>query len=351
MKKILLIEDNSDILDNAAEILELSGYTVIKADNGKSGIEKAISQVPDLIVCDIMMPLLDGYGVLHAIKRHEQTKNIPFIFLTAKSERGDFRKGMELGADDYIVKPFNGSELLTAVESRLKKIEMLKKDFLSDIEGLNHLVQVASGNDSFQPFTEGRHINVYKKKQMVYSEGNYPNRVFYVVSGKVKTFKVNESGKELVTNFYNTGDFLGYVAMIEGTPYKETAEAIEDSKLAIIPSEEFDILINKNPQVARKFIKLLASNISEKENQLIGLAYNSLRKKVADALILLYNKYKVNDEKYIINMSREALASIAGTATESLVRTLRDFSNEKLIEISGGNIIILNQQKLENLRS
>ena len=126
MKKILLIEDNDDIRNNTAEILELSNYKVIVAENGKTGVEKAIGCNPDLILCDIMMPVLDGYGVMHAIHKNDALKNIPFIFLTAKSERSDFRKGMELGADDYITKPFSGTELLNAVDSRLKKIDLLK---------------------------------------------------------------------------------------------------------------------------------------------------------------------------------------------------------------------------------
>jgi CRP/FNR family transcriptional regulator, cyclic AMP receptor protein len=127
MKKVLLIEDNDDIRNNTAEILELANYKVVTAENGKVGVEKAIEYIPDLIICDIMMPVLDGYGVLHAIHKNETIQNTPFIFLTAKTERGDFRKGMELGADDYITKPFDGTELLNAVDSRLKKAELLKQ--------------------------------------------------------------------------------------------------------------------------------------------------------------------------------------------------------------------------------
>ena len=119
MKKILLIEDNEDIRSNTAEILELSNYEVIVAENGKIGVAKALENKPDLIICDIMMPELDGYGVLHAVQRNESIRQTPFIFLTAKTERSDYRKGMELGADDYLTKPFDGTELLNAVNSRL----------------------------------------------------------------------------------------------------------------------------------------------------------------------------------------------------------------------------------------
>ncbi len=350
MKKILLVEDNDDIRNNMAEILELSNYKVFVAGNGKIGVEKALEHKPDLIICDIMMPVLDGYGVLHAIQKNDSIKNTPFIFLTAKTERVEMRKGMELGADDYITKPFDATELLNALDSRFKKIDLLKQEFLSGLEGLDHLMEASFGKNVLEAFTNDRNVNTYRKKQIIYSEGNHPNRLYYVVKGKVKTFKRNEDGKELVTELYSPGDFLGYVALLEGAVYKDSAEALEKSELSVIPKEDFEELINNNKEVAQKFIKLLAKNVSSKEHQLLGLAYNSLRKKVAEAILLLRRKYqKDDDDKFTIDISRESLATIAGTATESLIRTLSDFRSEKMIDIKEGNIIILNQKKLENL--
>ena len=123
--KILLIEDNPDMRENTAEILELSGYEVTTAENGKIGVDLAQRTKPDLIICDVMMPVLDGYGVLYLLSKDNETAGIPFIFLTAKAERSDFRKGMEMGADDYVTKPFDDVELLNAVESRLRKSNLL----------------------------------------------------------------------------------------------------------------------------------------------------------------------------------------------------------------------------------
>jgi len=120
-------------------------------------------------------------------------------------------------------------------------------------------------------FIEGRNINTYKKKQVIYSEGNHPNRLYFIIKGKVKVYKINDDGKELVTDLFSTGDFLGYVALMEEAPYKDTAKALEDTELAVIPKEDFDELINKNPQVMKKFVQLLAKNISEKESHLVGL--------------------------------------------------------------------------------
>jgi len=143
---------------------------------------------------------------------------------------------------------------------------------------------------------------------------------------------------------------VGHIALLENTAYKDTTEALEDTELAVIPREDFDELVDKNQQIARKFIQLLAKNISEKEDQLLNLAYNSLRKKVANALLMIQDKYRKNkEEPFTIDISRENLATVAGTATESLIRTLGDFKNEKLIEIHDGLIRILNQSKLEKL--
>src|SRR6187402_1754729 len=126
MRRLLVIDDHEDIRENTAEILSLAGYETFTAENGKRGVEVAIREKPDLVICDIMMPELDGYGVLHLLRKNPLTQTIPFIFLTAKTERSDFRKGMELGADDYITKPFDDNELLSAVEVRLRKSEVLE---------------------------------------------------------------------------------------------------------------------------------------------------------------------------------------------------------------------------------
>ena len=144
MKSILVIDDNADIRDNTAEILELAGYKTFTAENGKQGVDLAIKEKPSVIVCDIMMPELDGYGVLHLLRKNTDTQNIPFIFLTARTERTDFRKGMEMGADDYITKPFDDIELLNAIETRLKKAEILEQKYASSPQGVNQFIKEPS---------------------------------------------------------------------------------------------------------------------------------------------------------------------------------------------------------------
>lgn len=347
---ILLIEDNDDIRENTAEILELANYKVSTAADGKAGVEMALRDKPDLIICDIMMPVLDGYGVLHLLNKNPELTHIPFIFLTAKSERADFRKGMEMGADDYISKPFTDLELLNAIDSRLKKIGQLQTNYSPDDKGMQQMLNEFEGSQALENITDSSPENSYKKKQAIYSSGNHPQKLFYIREGKVKTFISNDDGKELTIGLYSSGDFLGYKALLEGGTYKESAEAIDDCLVAEIPVESFNKLLYYNKEATGKIIKLLAKNISQKEEQLLNIAYNSLRKRVATALIMLLDKFrKPGEDVFSIQLSREDLANIAGTATESLIRTLSDFKAEKLVEINGGKISIINEKKLANM--
>jgi len=351
MKTILLIEDNKAVRENIAEILELAKYNVKGAENGKIGVDMAVRENPDLIICDIMMPELDGYGVLHMLSKNPKTSAIPFIFLTAKADRSDLRKGMEMGADDYITKPFDDIELLNAVESRLKKIDMLKTEFASSVEGVTEFLnQVKNSGKIDLASPDEREMQHFKKKQMIYTDGHRPQCLYFISKGKVKTFKTNEDGKEFITDIFKEGDFLGYAALLEEAMYDDNAEALEDAELMIIPKADFMALVNQDLQVARKFITLLSRNLHEKEEKLVNLAYNSLRKRVANGLLNVYEKFKkAEGDKPKLEMSREDLAQVVGTATESLIRTLSDFKNEKLIEIKEGKILVLDEAKLKNL--
>lgn len=352
MSKILLIEDNKEVRENTAEILELAGYEVTTAADGKQGVEQVLQQHPDLIICDIMMPVLDGYGVLHMLSKNSETASIPFIFLTAKAERSDLRKGMEMGADDYITKPFDKIELLNAVESRLKKIENLKREYSNDPEGVSGFIGDLHGKDALEKFVAKRKINQYKKKQHIYLEGNYPSGIYFINKGKVKIYKIHEHGREFVTSLLREGEFFGYSSLFEDSMYGESAQALEDSEITFLPKEDISTLIFSNREVARRFMRILTNNINEHQEKLIELAYSSVRKRVAEALMQLRHRYqKDKEEIFSIAILREDLASIAGTATESLIRTLSDFKEEKLIDISGGKIVLLNEKKLTEMKN
>jgi len=120
MKRILVIEDELEMLRNLTTILRLEKFRPLSAENGRAGVDLAKKQKPDLILCDVMMPGLDGYGVVAALRADAETVTIPFIFLTAKAEKPDIRAGMNLGADDYLTKPLGKADLLAAIHSRLQ---------------------------------------------------------------------------------------------------------------------------------------------------------------------------------------------------------------------------------------
>ncbi|MEO6549385.1 MAG: response regulator [Ferruginibacter sp.] len=348
-KTILVIEDNTEIRENTGEILELAGFKVLTAKNGKEGVEVALKQKPDLIVCDIMMPELDGYGVLHLLRKHPDTASVPFIFLTAKTERGDFRKGMEMGADDYITKPFDDSELLSAVEVRLKKVDVLENKYPSTVTGLAQFIKDVNGFGSVEQLSEEYELNSYDKKIVLYQEGKRPRFLYYLVKGKVKCFKNHEDGKEYITNLYSDGDFIGYTALIEDSCYDERAIIMEQSEIVQIPKEDFVKMIHSDITIAAKFIHIITKNVKEKEERLMNLAYSSLRKRVAKALVEIVDKFRITDPTRPLEISREEIAQYIGTATESLNRTIGDFKTEGLIDISKGKILPIGMNSLRSL--
>ena len=262
------------------------------------------------------------------------------------------RKGMEMGADDYITKPFDDIELLNAIESRLKKTEQIKKDFGRDSEGLREFITSARNFGDLKKLTETADSEHFKKKATIYNEGNYPKGLYFINSGKVKTYRTNEQGKEIITGLYKEGDFFGYLALVEESRYTDSAAALEDTEVSIIGKEDFFALLYRNAEVSRKFIKMLSDNLQDKEEQLLKLAYNSVRKRIAEALVTLYKRYKEDSEPlFTMKIPREDLASIAGTATETTIRTLSDFKDEGLIDLKGSLITVLQYEKLAKMKN
>lgn len=350
-KKIALIEDNLEMRENIQEILHLANYQVYSAENGKKGVELIKNEKPDLILCDIMMPELDGYGVLYMVSKNPETAGIPFIFLTAKSEREDFRKGMSMGADDYLTKPFEDTELLDAIERRLNRIEQLSKEFVPSEKGLHDFLDSVNGIESLEKLTHEKRSKKFNKKDSIFFEGDFPNFLYFVNSGKIKTSKMNKDGKDFITGLFNEGDFFGYTEMIKDCNYTESATALENSELTLIPREDFLKLLYSSKDVSSKFIKMLAGNMAQKQEELLNLAYDTVRKRVADSLLKLNEKYNPTHEPgFSMSISRDDLAAIVGTATESVIRTLSEFKSDGYINIKGSNITILAPDKLKNFR-
>ncbi len=343
MKKVLIIEDNTDVRENLAEILELSNYRPITAENGKVGVDKALHELPDLILCDVMMPELDGFGVLHILSKNQKTADIPFIFLTAKAEKEDFRRGMSLGADDYITKPFDDVALLQTVEARLQKSERLRAASAQSSGSLETFINEARAHELLQTLSLDRESRMLRRKDLIFKEGDIPRWLYFVESGQVKIFKTSDDGREFIVKVAHAGEFLGYLALLQNDRYPESAAALEDTVIKLIPKEDFLTLVSANRDVSARFLKLLANHVAEREQQLLDLAYNSVRRRAASTLLYLYDQ-----GNHDINLLRDDLAALTGTAKETLIRTLTDFKNEGLIDIRDGTISIL---KLEKLRA
>jgi CRP-like cAMP-binding protein/CheY-like chemotaxis protein len=345
-KKILLIEDNAEVRENTNEILDLAGYDVVVAANGKVGVALAKKENPDLIICDIMMPELDGYGVLHILNKESETAGIPFIFLTAKTEKTDIRKGMNLGADDYLTKPFDDTDLLNAIEARLRKSAMQQQLYESTPEGLDSFISDAKKVLNLKDLCKDKKVRTLKKKSELFAEGDNPLNIYFIKSGSIKVYQSHPEGKELITNIYNPNDFFGFESILEGTNYHESAVAMQDSEVITIPKQDFLTLLQTNPDVSKGFISLLSKKVAEKEKQLLNLAYNSVRQRTAEALLKVR---ELKDSNSNIQISRDDLAKIVGTASESVIRVLSDFKDEGLIEIDGGKIRITEPGKLEKV--
>jgi len=349
MKTILIIEDNSDIREGTAEILELSGFKVLKAENGKIGVDVAISQRPDLILCDIMMPELDGYGVLYLLSKSPDTAAIPFIFLTAKAERLDLRKAMEMGADDYLTKPFDDLELLHAIECRLQKQEKLESYYSRSLFSLERLASgQLRGSAELKQMIAGRKVRHIKKKHILYYEGDEPQGIYLVLEGCVKTIKLTEDGRELMTGLYKAEDYVGINGLLTAETQAETAEALEDSAVCLLPKDMIMNLLTRYPDISQRFLKILSNDIREKEEQLLQFAYHSVRKRMSQVLLRLHQQFPSPEE---FKISRDELAAMAGMATETVSRTLTDFREEGLIERKGSQIRILDTARLVKMKN
>jgi CheY-like chemotaxis protein len=341
MKKALVIEDNDDIREGTAEILDLAGYEVFTAKNGKIGVELAIKNLPDIILCDIMMPELDGYGVLYLLQKNPKTAAIPFIFMTAKAERADMRKAMEMGADDYLTKPFDDMELFSAIESRLKK-RIKPVGFKS------------AGKDKETLFAELKakgKSRQFAAKQIIYVENDEPSYLYFLKKGQVKTYQRAKDGRELSSTLYHDGDFFGYESLCNAINYTDNAATLVDSELIMIAKSDFTDYLLNHQEIASAFIGMLSGSIQEKDSQMLRLAYFSVRKRVADALVQVAVKFgEPQLDSCTLKISRDDLAALVGTASETVSRMLADFKDEKLIEKDGNAIKILSIEKLKNVK-
>jgi len=190
---------------------------------------------------------------------------------------------------------------------------------------------------------------LYKKAAIIFREGAYPAGIFYIVSGKVKKYKVDGEGREQIIYVANTGELLGYHAILSEDNYPDSAAVLEESIITFIPKEDFLEAIKQSNELNRRLLKTLSHEFAVMANSLAMFAQRSVRERLALQLIVIREKYKVDFETgkpVEINMSREDLASLVGTARENVVRMLSEFKQEGTIATIGRKIIVLDVKKL-----
>lgn len=347
MAVILVIEDDVCLRDNTKEILELAGYSVLMAENGQKGIQLALSKKIDLILCDIIMPVVDGYSVLRELSSVPRTQKIPFIFLTAKSDLKDIRKGMILGADDYIVKPFDENELLETIRTRFAKLAILKSEKMASAE--NEITEIRNIQELKEFFLKrGEQISL-NKKEVLFSENQFASYVYFLQKGLIKTYSIEEYGKELITGIYRNESFVGLYSFNDNISYPEGALAIESSQLFRLPSTLILKIFRLNPQLTLQWAQELSEEVIDLKNHLLQTAYSTVLRKTINTILDFSEKmkFKKND---LVKISRGDLASVAGITKESFIRSLSTLKDDGLINVNGRNIEILNMDELKKIR-
>jgi CRP-like cAMP-binding protein len=304
-------------------------------------------------LCGILMPILDGYGVLHLLGKHIETARIPFLFLITKSERSELHRGMELGADDYIVKPYNDTELLKSIEARIRKAE----GNVGTIDHLNYRLNQTKNKDiswdeMFKDVPD-RRFKSLGKKEVIYSEGDICQGVFIVLKGKVKEYKSHDLGKDLILRVRGKGSMMAFVSLLQGDIHLDNAQALEPSEIMYVPRDSFFLFFESQPKMMLELIRLMSGSLVFERERAVTLAYSSVRKRTATALLRLKTKFHNGNPDVLFTMpiSRDDLAAMVGTATESVIRTLSDFKEEGLIKIQGSAITIVNEDKLRRMKN
>lgn len=349
---VLVIDDNKGVCENTAELLMLAGYKTCIATTGKEGLELIHKHKPSLILCDVIMPFIDGYSVLRAMENIPSMMGVPFIFMSAKSELTDIRKGMDCGADGYLPKPFTGDELLTVVSSKLRKYKLMKKSFENNLGSVNLLTNNQHFGQEICEMTGHKSLKKVRKKELIYMEGDSSNFIYFILSGKVKIYRTNEWGKEYITNILGKGESFGHNAVLEDLMQQESAVAMDATELVLIPKQDFFQSLQVNNEAAIKFIQILTTNCMQLEDKLLKLAYDSARKRVAEAIIFVSRKYQAEQNTdYTFELNRENISALSGISPESVSRNLSDFKQEGLIETMSGSIKIIDFRRLETLKN
>lgn len=342
---LLIIEDQDAIRENIAELLELAGHRTIQAANGIEGVQKAKAHLPDLVLCDIMMPELDGYGVAEVLSRQPETAEIPFLFLTAKAEREDFRKGLAMGAVDYLTKPFESHELLETVEMRLRH----------QFRSAQNPTKGTAAWDNWVNSLMGRHPTTLQGSPLstatiprhatLYTEGEPAKHLYFVRRGAVRLDRFDSRGKRLCVDVIHPGDFAGWSPAFSKGIHCQHATALEETEILKIPQSDVQCSFEQQPIFALELIRRLLASQAAFEANALSMAYGSARENTARALLRFAQR---SDEGMTIPLSREDLANSVGMATESIIRTLARFKNEGLTSTIKRTVVLTNPDGLED---
>jgi len=204
-------------------------------------------------------------------------------------------------------------------------------------------------SDDFELLTANKTEQVYKKGEIIFRESAYPAGIFYITDGKVKKYKLDKDGREQIIYVANTGELLGYHAILSEDRYPDSAAAIEECRIAFIPKEDFLDTLHQSEVLSRRLLKTLSHEFAVLANSLTMFAQKSVRERLALQLVVMREKYKVNFQPGMpveINMSRDDLASLVGTARENVVRVLTEFKESGILETKGRKIIVHDVNKL-----
>ncbi|MFM2224410.1 MAG: hypothetical protein RJA07_612 [Bacteroidota bacterium] len=203
-------------------------------------------------------------------------------------------------------------------------------------------------HDNLQEIEEGKEGINFKKGQIIFSEGNKPQGLYCVNSGKIKLVKIGEDGKEQILRLIKPGDMMGYRALLSGDRYNATAIALEDCAVCCIPKQKFMTILKKDTNLSLEMMKLLGNDLKKAEENITHMAQKPVRERMAEALLFMKETYgfEEDDQTISVTLSREEIANLVGTATETAIRLLSEFKHDGIIELSGKKIKISNYLKL-----
>ena len=342
---ILVVEDQTDVRENLAETLELAGYGVVEAADGHEGVRAARERAPDLILCDVMMPRLDGYGVLRLLREDEATRAIPLVFLTAKAEREDLRRGMNLGAADYVTKPFFQDELLRVVELRLRRSKVEPEPSSGgDAPGAAAAARPASGiapatsaEAALAALAELGRVRAYRERAPISFADDRPHAVYRVERGRVRLYRDTEFAKAITVADLGPGAWFGFDALVAEARNLTTAAAYPEAEVLAVQAADAHAALARSGELARWLAQQLAQELGLRTTQLLEIAYYSVRKRIAEFLLRTGGDDGEGDGEAlrgrIIGLRREDIAEAVATTPESVTRTLTEFKREGLVEV------------------